>query len=48
MSTDPLKVWKTIHNLDVKYAVKVKNEVLTVENVALIDDKDKAEAFSKT
>ena len=48
MSTDPSKVWRTIHNLDGKYPAKVKNEVLTVDGVALIDDKDKAEAFAKT
>jgi len=31
-----------------KFPAKVKNEVLTINGVALADDIDKAEAFAKT
>ena len=48
MSTNPSQVWRTIHNMEGKYPAKVKNEVLTVDGVALADDKDKANAFAKT
>ena len=48
MSANPTQIWRTIHSLDGKYPAKCKNEVLTVNGVALIDDKDKANAFAKT
>ena len=48
MSVNPSQIWRTIHALEGKYPAKVKNEVLTVNNVALVEDKDKAEAFATT
>ena len=48
MSTNPTKVWQTIRTLDGRYKQPRKNEALVVNNVALIEDADKAEAFAKT
>ena len=48
MSTNPSLVWRTIHSMEGKFPAKVKNEVLTINGVALADDIDKAEAFAKT
>ena len=48
MSTDPSKVWQTIRNMDGRNIPPRKNEALVVDNKALIDDKDKANAFAKT
>ena len=48
MSANPSQVWRTIHSLDGKFPAKCNNEVLTVNGVALVDDKDKAEAFART
>ena len=48
MSTNPSLVWRTIHSMEGKFPAKVKNEVLTINGVALADEIDKAEAFAKT
>ena len=48
MSTNPTKVWQTIRSLDGRRKPPRKNEALVVDNVALIEDADKAEAFAKT
>ena len=48
MSANPSQFWRTIHSLDGKFPAKCNNEVLTVNGVALVDDKDKAEAFART
>jgi ribonuclease HI len=48
MSTNPAQVWRTIHNIEGKHPAKSENEVLTFEGEALVDDKDKANAFAKT
>ena len=48
MSTNPSLVWRTIHSMEGKFPAKVKNEVLTINGVALADDINKAEAFEKT
>ena len=48
MKTNPKKVWQTIRGMDGRHSDKSKNEALVIDGVALVEDKDKAEAFAKT
>jgi hypothetical protein len=48
MKTNPSQVWQTIRSMDGKCPPKSKNEVLEVDGVALLDNRDKANAFAKT
>ena len=47
-TTDSRKVWRTIRGLDGRRAPENRNEVLEVDGVAYVEDKDKAEQFAKT
>ena len=48
MKTNPKQVWQTIRGMDGRHPDTAKNEALVIDGVALIEDKDKAEAFAKT
>ena len=48
MKTNPKQVWQTIRGMDGRHPDTAKNEDLAIDGVALIEDKDKAEAFAKT
>ena len=48
MHTNPRQVFQTIRSMDGKGGQKNENEALVVNGVALVEDKDKAEAFAKT
>ena len=48
LKTNPSQVWRTIRSMEGKIPPKSKNEVLEVNGVALVDNRDKAEAFAKT
>ena len=48
MKTNPSQVWQTIRSMEGKNPPKSKSEVLEVDGVALVDNRDKANAFAKT
>ena len=48
MRTNPKQVWRTIRSMDGKLTPQKKNEVLIMDGIARVDDKDKSEAFAKT
>jgi len=48
MHTNPKQVFQTIRSMDGKGGQQNENEALVVNGVALVEDKDKAEAFAKT
>ena len=47
-TTDPRKVWRTIRAMDGRSQPQKKNEVLEVDGIDYVDDRDKAEQFAKT
>ena len=47
-STDGRKIWRTIRAMDGRSPPQRKNEVLVVNDVGYVEDKDKAEQFAKT
>ena len=47
-STDGRKIWRTIRAMDGRTPPPRKNEVLVVDDVGYVEDKDKAEQFAKT
>ena len=47
-TTNSTQIWRTIRGMDGRRAPSKDNEVLQVGENTYVDDKDKAEEFSKT